>query len=161
MVGQLVMRLAGNDAPVIDIVNNDENRAPITFEHPEQNVQIPRLGSSQLIFLAEYLQSFGYIVDGFQLADGHMSPVLGDEAEQASETLVHAMRENGASRVRELLAQELRPLVIIGVDFTTDDCDELTLKQDGVALGGSITEGVTRNQIAHTLTNAWKLAALW
>ena len=155
MVSQLRVHHMDSN-PTVDIAPNRDSAPPITFEDLDEDVRIPRLGSRNLIVLAEYLQRSGFRVDGFQLADAYMSAVGGLNAKQASKALSKALKKHGASRVRDLLATDWRPLVVTGIDFTTPTLDTLTIRRNGVIVGSELHHPETRIALETTLTEAWR-----
>lgn len=156
-VCQLVLHYRGQPNPRVDLKANIHGRSPMSFEDRQNDDFVPRLGSSQLLKVADFLRVNGFEVIGFQLADGYMRSVAGNDVSKA---LVKAMRKHGAMRVGELLATAFEPFVVVAVDFRTPALDSLTLKQNGVILGSELSTLNGREAIKQLLTRAWSQASL-
>lgn len=150
MVQQVLMRIDGG-APSFETTDNPGSRAPMSFEDPSHGVRIPRLGSQDILRIAEFAARTGYHLDGFQLGDSTLTPVGEALGERVSKQLVKRLRRGEtAADVDDYLAAEWPTLAVIGVVLTTPALGTARLQRQGVLSGPSDWSP------KEFLTNAWQ-----
>lgn len=144
------MRIDGG-APSFETADNPDSRAPISFEDRRHGVRIPRLGSQDILRIAEFAVRDGYTVNGFQLGDSMLSPVAESLGEKVSKQLLKRLRRGeSAADVDDFLADEWPTLAVIGVELTTPNLGSARLQRQGVLSGSADWSPIP------FLTNAWR-----
>lgn len=150
MVQQVLMRIDGG-APTFETADNPNSRAPISFEDRSHGVRIPRLGSQDILRIAEFAVRNGYTVNGFQLGDSILTPVAEQLGEKVSKQLVKRLRRGeSAADVDDFLGEEWPSLAVIGVELTTPSLGSARLQRQGVLSGPADWSPIP------FLTNAWR-----
>lgn len=132
MVQQVLMRFTG-DAPSFETTDNPDSRAPITFEDASHGVRIPRLGTQDILRIAEFALRNGYRLDGFQIGDGALAPVQEPLAGKVSRQLVKRFGKGAnAADVDAYLVDEWPSMSVLGVILTTPQMGTARLQRQGV-----------------------------
>ncbi len=135
MVQQVLMRIDGG-APSFETADNPNSRAPMSFEDKSHGVRIPRLGSQDILRIAEFALHNRYHLNGFQLGDWRLTPVAEPLGDKVSRQLVKRLkRGDSAADVDDYLAEEWPSLAVIGVEFTTPNLGAARLQRQGVLSG--------------------------
>ncbi|MFJ3490693.1 hypothetical protein [Leifsonia aquatica] len=131
MVQQMVMRLGTTD-PVIALEDNPLDKSPIDFQDLEKGRRVPRLGSQDILRIAEYALSIGWRVERFQIADRTLTPVQGREESKASKALLRWLAEAGAAAAATYFTTEWPSYFVTGVQIAAPDHRILQLRRQGV-----------------------------
>ncbi|MCS3442200.1 hypothetical protein [Microbacterium phyllosphaerae] len=155
MVQQVLMRLDGG-TPTFETHDNQAGRSPLSFEDVEHGLRIPRLGSQDILRIAEYASGAGYHIDSFQLSDHTLTHVAEPLAGKVSKKLVKRLNAGvSAADVEDLLREEWPGLIITGVMLTTPEHSTASLQRQGVfwsPAGWSPTR---------FLSDAWQVIRFW
>lgn len=144
------MRIDGG-APSFETTDNPNSRAPMSFEDASHGVRIPRLGSQDILRIAEFALHNRYTLNNFQLGDSKLTPVAESLGDKVSKQLVKRLRRGeSAADVDDFLANEWPSLAVIGVELTTPSLGSARLQRQGV-LSGPADWSPTA-----FLTNAWQ-----
>lgn len=155
MVQQVVMRLDG-DTPTFETQENPHSRAPLSFEDASHGLRIPRLGTPDILRIAEYAVTSGYVLDGFQISDHTMTNVQDPLASKVSRELVKALSNGSAAADAEDLLLERWPgLSVTGVTLTTPDHRTARLLRQGVFWAPSGWSPI------RFLGDAWQAVHFW
>lgn len=92
---------------------------------PVTTANIPRtpagtelhLGSQDLVRLAAYASSEGYVTSSFMIADAYLVPLPADEQADVSCDLVSLLKEYGEEEVGAALHNEFDGLYVVGVEL--------------------------------------------
>lgn len=155
MVQQVVMRLDGG-TPTFETQENPLSKAPLSFEDASHGLRIPRLGTQDILRIAEFAVSSGFALDGFQVSDRTMTSVQDPLASKVSRELVRALT-NGvpAADVEDLLLERWPSLSVTGVTLTTPDHRTARLQRQGVFWAPSGWSPI------RFLGDAWQAVHFW
>lgn len=154
MVQQVVMRLKG-DTPTFETQENPEGLPPLSFEDDRQGLRIPRLGTQDILAIAEFASRSGYRIDSFQLADHTLTNVQDPLAAKVSKELKQVLEAGGARAAEDLLLNLWPTLNVTGVSLTTPDMRTARLQRQGIL---STSAGWSPIRF---LSDAWQAVRFW
>lgn len=149
MVQQVVMLLDG-PAPEFEVRENPLNQAPLSFEDLDSGRRIPRLGSQDILRIAEFALSTGFSVDYLQIADRALTTLPEELAKPVSKRLLRTLKEHGAVAAAVRFQNEWPSYFVTGVFMTTPDNTSLRLLREGVAWNPS------NWSVRRFLSDAWR-----
>ncbi|WP_096359269.1 hypothetical protein [Microbacterium sp. TPU 3598] len=155
MVQQVVMRLTGA-TPTFETQENPDGLPPLSFEDNGRGVRIPRLGTQDILAIAEYAARSGYRIDSFQLADHTLTNLQDPLAATVSAKLKKMLESGKDARAAENLLLERWPsLNVTGLSLTTPDLRTVRIQRQGI-LSASADWASTR-----FLADAWQAVHFW
>ena len=144
------MRQAREAQPVFETIATDGQTRPLEFEDVDEGVRVPRFGSDDLLYIADYAAAAGYLLDGFFLAGRHGSTL--DEHEQAeiSAGILEHLHSSDARFAAATLAKDFPGYYVTGVRLTTPEMHTVILRRLGVV------ETDDPSAVVSFLAAAWK-----
>lgn len=110
-----------------------------------------RLGTEDLVRLAEYASHREFVVSSFLVADSYLAPLDKDEEEPISDALVESMEMYGIEGVLSLLRDEFDGLYLIGVNLINVTRGlHVSIRRRGYI------ETVMLEEVEQMLASAWK-----
>lgn len=158
---QLVLRGVSRDVARVDLIENSGGRAPLSFEDVSHGVRVPRLGTPELVAIAQQVldetdRGGAYMMGTFEIAGPDMK-LLRDHKQEAavSKALLKALKKQGTPAVFGLLNHEYRGYTVAGIRFYKPGAQVTTVRRNGVVLSGG-NEGVV-----DLIRRAWNKVNLW
>ena len=131
MVNQVIVHKHRSDEPVFETIATAESIPPLSLEDASRDVYVPRLGSDDLLHIAAFAVSDGYLLDGLAIAGRHGAPLNEQEAAQAS----HEITDNlgiGPGYAASSFARDYPGHFVTALFLTSPDMHSLTLRRLGV-----------------------------
>lgn len=97
------------DLHINDVVSGLPARTPVGTEL--------HLGSQDLVRLAAYASTHGFVVTSFMISDAYLVPLVTDEQTEISDGLVEALRAHGGDEVEAAMQNEYDGLYVVGVNL--------------------------------------------
>jgi hypothetical protein len=126
------MRLSGEGTPKFDTLDNPLNRPSISFENESEDIHVPRLGSQDLISIANFARSRGYEVQDFEIVDGTMTRVSSSERERVSRRIKEALNGSSIETATALFIDTYPTYSILGISLRDKENNRSVLRRNGV-----------------------------
>lgn len=155
MVQQVVMRLK-DGTPTFETQDNPEGLSPLSFEDSTRGVRIPRLGTQDILALAEFASKSGYKIDSFMLADHTLTNIQDPLASKVSKDLKKVLESGQNARAAEDMLLERWPsLNVTGVSLTTPDLRTVRFQRQGIVSSSAGWSPI------RFLSDAWQAVHFW
>lgn len=148
MVNQLVMNVTGGD-PAFSLQGNPNNISPLKFERPNDGVYVPRLGSPDIVRLANFASSKGYRLENFKFATANAKRIDSATEKDLSKQLISTLKARGLRGALDLLDTDLQDYIVLGVKLVDPKMNAATIQRHGVV------EKETGSSIIDLLAKAW------
>lgn len=125
--------------PEFETIAKVGNTPPLAYEDEENDVFVPRLGSDDLLYIADFAQQEGFEVDRLIVTDRSGSRFASDVEDEISDHLLAALRGSGPKYTSALLATQYSGLTLVAVDLTSPDMHSLLLRRLGVVETDSVS----------------------
>lgn len=149
VVSQVVVHKMRSSEPVFEALSNGSAVPPLSFEDTTNDVYVPRLGSDDLLYIAAFALSSGYLLDGIYVVGRHGAPLEEEQLERASAELVENLR-SGAAYAATIFARNYPGHFVAGIVLTSPEMHTLILRRLGVV------ETDSPSLATDFLTSAWK-----
>ncbi|MBH0129350.1 hypothetical protein [Salinibacterium sp. NK8237] len=149
MVNQVIVRRRRSEEPVFEAISNEGSAPPLSFENSASGIYVPRLGSDDLIYIAAFAKSVGYLVDEFAVVGRHGAPLEERAAELVSASLIGNLA-SGANYAATIFSREYPGHFVAGLVLTSPDMHSLTVRRLGVI------ESDLPSLATDFLSSAWK-----
>lgn len=130
MAQQLLVRDLGKDAVELQAVDVPAGADPFDLERPEDHVEVPQLGSQELLRLASVLTKAGYQVVSVDVRDSWFRPLDDEQSSELSDLFKSLIKQD------LLLTVNVRALlngrVVNGVTLRDENFRRITIATNGL-----------------------------
>jgi hypothetical protein len=123
---------SGKSVQTLRLVVNPKNEHASTFEAHDQTSTVPRLGSLDLLRLANYLHSGGFHLVDIDIVDARMDRLPAGERDQLDLEIREAIEFDGVAHARALLNLPNRHYTARSVTFHGDETGVSKVSRMGV-----------------------------
>jgi hypothetical protein len=120
--------------PHVELLENDSSKSPLNFEDLAHGRHVPRLGSQDLLQIAQEAEDVGWDVERFEIVDTTDSSVDEERESEVSTVLSAALSEGGAAAALTALMSRFPTFSVAGVELVGGDNLAVTLRRGGVVV---------------------------
>lgn len=136
--------------PYKEAAEPSERSNPLRLDNPAEATLVARLGSQDLLYIAEFASENGFLVDGFQIVGRHGSRVDEYREVKISEFLKEGLLKSGARFASTKFARDYPGYSVGAIKLTDPEMYQLTIKRFG------IVEADDAPSIEPFLRSAWE-----